>query len=163
MERFRFLLKQSGYQDGEDRYALELNESYLMLLSEQTLLVPYAIELLEYLKAKDYRLFVLSNGFTETQYRKLRSGGLESYFDRIVLSDEIGVTKPNPELFRYALEVTGSQIDDTLMIGDNYGADIMGACNSGWGQIYYNPENVPVTGVIPDYMVGDLRDIMTIL
>ena len=49
------------------------------------------------------------------------------------------------------------------MIGDNYGADIMGACNSGWGQIYYNPENVPVTGVIPDYMVGDLRDIMTIL
>lgn len=163
VERFRFLLKQSGYQDGEDCYALELNESYLMLLSEQTLLVPYAIELLEYLKAKDYRLFVLSNGFTETQYRKLRSGGLESYFDRIVLSDEIGVTKPNPELFRYALEVTGSQIDDTLMIGDNYDADIMGARNSGWGQIYYNPENVPVTGVIPDYMVGDLRDIMTIL
>ncbi|MBR4069640.1 MAG: HAD-IA family hydrolase, partial [Bacteroidaceae bacterium] len=132
-------------------------------LARQTQLVPHAIELLDYLTEQGYNLYILSNGFIEVQHKKLQSAGISHYFERMVLSDEIGINKPDRRLFDYALEVTNSQAENTLLIGDNYDADILGAMHAGWGQIYFDRNHRGFTEQEPQYIVHNLTEVMDIL
>ena len=75
----------------------------------------------------------------------------------------VGINKPDRRLFDYALEVTNSQATDTLMIGDNYDADIMGAMQAGWGQIYFDRNHRGITAQEPQHTVHNLREVMEIL
>ena len=59
--------------------------------------------------------------------------------------------------------MVGSTAADTVIVGDNYDADILGAMNAGWRAIYFNRDNLPVTGPQPDYMVTALEQLKTIL
>ena len=163
IERYAHLLRTIGYNDIDNRLAQRMNEYYLDTLALQTQLVPYAIELLDYLTRRDYNLYILSNGFIEVQHKKLQSAGIEDYFERMVLSDEIGINKPDRRLFDYALEVTHSQAADTLMIGDNYDADILGAMQAGWGQIYFDRNHRGITAQEPQHTVHSLKEVMDIL
>ena len=163
IERYAHLLRTIGYNDIDNRLAQRMNEYYLDTLAQQTQLVPYAIELLDYLTRRGYNLYILSNGFIEVQHKKLQSAGIEDYFERMVLSDEIGINKPDRRLFDYALEVTHSQATDTLMIGDNYDADILGAMQAGWGQIYFDRNHRGITANEPQHTVHNLREVMDIL
>lgn len=163
VERYAHLLRHVSYPDPENRLAARMNQYYLDILAEQTLLVPHAIELLQYLKQQGYNLYILSNGFIEVQQRKLQSAGIAQYFSRIVLSDEIGVNKPDRRLFDYALQVTNSHAHNTLLIGDNYDADILGAINAGWGQIYFDRNHRGTTAQQPQHTVHNLEMIMKIL
>ena len=163
IERYAHLLRTIGYNDIDNRLAQRMNEYYLDTLALQTQLVPYAIELLDYLTRRGYNLYILSNGFIEVQHKKLQSAGIEDYFERIVLSDEIGINKPDRRLFDYALEVTHSQAADTLMIGDNYDADILGAMQAGWGQIYFDRNHRGITAQEPQHTVHSLKEVMDIL
>ena len=88
--------------------------------------MPHAKEILTYLRPK-YKMYILSNGFTELQSRKMQSAGIAHYFDGMILSEDIGVNKPNPAIFTHALQVAGSTAEESLMIGDNYEVDIEGA------------------------------------
>ena len=124
--------------------------------------MPGAIELLEYLRPK-YRLFILSNGFKELQSHKMRTAGIDRYFDALILSEDIGVNKPNPELFYYALEKTGSRIEESIMIGDMFDTDIVGAANIGMEQIYYNPKHRQGYSFAPTYEVAHRLEIKEIL
>ena len=133
------------------------------VLAGQNRLVPGAVDLLDYLTGKGYPLYILSNGFSEVQSRKLHSGGIDRYFKRLILSDEIGITKPDRRLFDYALQVVGADAVDTLIVGDNYDADILGAMHAGWRAIYFNRDKLPVTGEQPDYVVTELAEIKQIL
>lgn len=163
IERYAHLLRTIGYNDIDNRLAQRMNEYYLDTLALQTQLVPYAIELLDYLTRRGYNLYILSNGFIEVQHKKLQSAGIEDYFERMVLSDEIGINKPDRRLFDYALEVTHSQAADTLMIGDNYDADILGAMQAGWGQIYFDRNHRGITAQEPQHTVHSLKEVMDIL
>ncbi|MBO7291539.1 MAG: YjjG family noncanonical pyrimidine nucleotidase [Bacteroidaceae bacterium] len=163
IERYAHLLRTIGYIDIDNRLAQRMNEYYLDTLALQTQLVPYAIELLDYLTRRGYNLYILSNGFIEVQHKKLQSAGIEDYFERMVLSDEIGINKPDRRLFDYALEVTHSQAADTLMIGDNYDADILGAMQAGWGQIYFDRNHRGITAPEPQHTVHSLKEVMDIL
>ena len=163
VERYAFLLREIGYNDTDNKMASQMNEYYLDTLARQNKLVPYAIELLQYLQKKGYRLFILSNGFIEVQHRKLQSAGIGDFFTRLVLSDEIGINKPDRRLFDYALQVTDSVAEETLLIGDNYDADIMGAAQAGWGQIYFDRHYNGYTGAAPQYTVDSLQEIFSIL
>ena len=140
-----------------------LNHRYLDVLAGQNRLVPGAVDLLDYLTARGYPLYILSNGFAEVQSRKLHSGGIDRYFKRLILSDEIGITKPDRRLFDYALQVVGADAVDTLIVGDNYDADILGAMHAGWRAIYFNRDKLPVTGEQPDYVVTELAQLKSIL
>jgi putative hydrolase of the HAD superfamily len=104
-----------------------------------------------------------SNGFHEVQYKKLRACGLTDYFDTVVLSEDAGYNKPSPQYFDYALQQTKAPKDKTLMIGDNFQTDILGAQQAGVAVIYFNrfPEYPAPSPV--DYEVTTLREIMTIL
>lgn len=125
-------------------------------------LMPGAIELLEYLRPK-YRMFILSNGFKELQSRKMHAAGIDKYFDELILSEDIGVNKPNRELYDYALQKTGSILEESLMIGDMFETDIAGAANIGMEQIYYNPKGKQGHPFVPTYEVRHLLEIKEIL
>ena len=141
----------------------ELHDRYLDVLSQQKTLVPGAVELLDYLTERGYPLYILSNGFAEVQSRKLESGGISHYFKRLILSDEIGITKPDRRLFDYALQIVGAAASETLIVGDNYDADILGAMNAGWKTIYFNRDNLVIPGARPDYTATSLSEIKQIL
>ena len=136
-QRYSYPLKVVGMDDQElaDTFCREA----LGRIPTKGPLMPGAIELLEHLRPK-YRMFILSNGFKELQSHKMRTAGIDRYFDRLILSDDIGVNKPNRELYEHALQVTGSVLEESIMIGDMFDTDIVGAANIGMDQIYYNPK-----------------------
>ncbi len=125
-------------------------------------LIPGAIELLEYLAPK-YRLFILSNGFKELQARKMQTTGIIKYFEKIILSDDIGVNKPHPQLFRYALETGNATCDNSIMIGDMFETDIVGAAQIGMEQIFYNKGKRQMLPFAPTHEVDSLSEIAKIL
>lgn len=125
-------------------------------------LMPGAIELLEYLRPK-YNMYILSNGFKELQSSKMHTAGIDKYFDKLILSEDIGVNKPNPELFEHALRTTGSKLSESIMIGDMFETDITGAANIGMEQIYYNPKGKKGHPFVPTYEVTHLLQIKEIL
>ncbi len=125
-------------------------------------LMPGALELLEYLRPK-YNMYILSNGFKELQSRKMRTAGIDGYFDALILSEDIGINKPNRELYEYALVRTGSKLNESLMIGDMFDTDIVGAANIGMEQMYYNPKEKKGHAFSPTYEVTHLLQIKEIL
>ncbi len=106
---------------------------YLDYLAREKALMPGAIDLLRTIRDRGLRIGCLSNGFKEVQFRKIRTAGLEPWIDLVVLSDDIGVNKPDRRIFEYAMERSGDT-DPThhLMIGDNPDTDIRGALGAGW-------------------------------
>ena len=129
-----------------------------------TRLMPYAREVLEYLRPR-YRIYILSNGFAELQSRKMQSAGIDRYFDGVVLSEDIGVNKPHREIFEHALRVAGVTADRALMIGDNYEVDIKGARGAGIDQVYYNVAGVNIddNALKPTYTIELLLELKGIV
>ena len=136
VERFRHLLSHAGIQAHE--MALNMNTDFLDILSTKTIPMPYAGELLEYCTARHLPMTIISNGFTEVQYRKLRNSNIEQYFTHVVLSEAVGALKPSREIFEYALKLNNARADETLMIGDSFDADILGAVGAGIDAVYLN-------------------------
>ena len=128
-----------------------VNDRYLWLLGECNTPVEGAGDILESLSRR-FLIGVLTNGFTEVQYRKLNSTGLDRYIQRMVISDEIGIQKPDPRIFRYAEQETGAEPSTTIMIGDNPDNDIRGAINAGWRAIYLDRKSKPFTTDSPLFL-----------
>ena len=157
--RYSYPLEVVGHPDEE--LAATFCKEALGRIPQKNLLVPGAIELLDYLHPR-YDMYILSNGFIELQSRKMATTGLTKYFKRLVLSDEIGVNKPRPELFEYVLKVSGASRESSVMIGDMFETDIAGAANVGIDQIYFNRDGVAGT-FEPTYTVMSLAEIRNIL
>jgi putative hydrolase of the HAD superfamily len=116
-----------------------LSEEYLYLTPRQPHLLPYALEVLEYLQ-KNYQLHIITNGFPEIQDLKLSSGGIQHFFPFVFTSAQSGFQKPHKEIFLHALATTQARVEESLMIGDNYETDIMGAQNAGLDAVFLNPQ-----------------------
>jgi putative hydrolase of the HAD superfamily len=99
-----------------------------------------ATEILDYLKKK-YRLHIITNGFEEVQYLKLQNSGIKKYFNTITTSEEVGLKKPNPVIFKTALNKALAEPKNSIMIGDSLEADIMGAESVGMCTLFYNYRN----------------------
>jgi len=162
VERFRRPLSLGKGLIVDKEYCLKVSDKFLDLCSVKSNLVEGARELLDYLHTK-YRLHLCSNGFHEVQYKKLKASDTYKYFDKIILSEDAGVNKPNPAFFEYAIQETGACKETTLMIGDNYDTDIKGAMNAGIDQLYFNrwedPEEHPEVTMQAD----KLSDIIAML
>lgn len=158
----RFVAPLSIVEEISVEQALAINDDFVIRIMKLDSLIDGAKELLDYLHPK-YKIHILSNGFTEMQYKKMDSAGLSSYFDKVILSDVVGVNKPHPEIFQFALNRIGKEANEVIMIGDNPHADIAGAYNSGIDQIWFNPNNASVADIIPTYTVTNLLEIRNIL
>ncbi|MDD2284466.1 MAG: YjjG family noncanonical pyrimidine nucleotidase [Paludibacter sp.] len=159
-ERFRYPLARMGVDDLQ--MAEEIGHQYLEILPTKTALMADAIEILDYLKQK-YTLSLISNGFTEVQYKKINSSGIGHYFSHIILSEEAGALKPDPKIFEHALQLNRAAAHETIMIGDSYEADIRGAQQAGIDQVYFPlnghyKENQPAT-----YKISRLMELKNIL
>ena len=162
VERFRRPLSEGQGLEVTEAFCLEMSDKFLDYCANKPGVVDGAHKLMQYLRSKDYRMHICSNGFHEVQYRKLAACGLRDYFDTIILSEDAGVNKPSPLYFDYAFKVTGASRGTTLMIGDNLQTDILGAHNVGIDTIFFNRWNNEPSDV-PTYTVMGLCEIMNIL
>ncbi len=118
----------------------KLSEDYILHLTSFNHLFNNTIDVLKYLSVK-YRLHIITNGFEEVQMKKLVSSNIDHYFKTITYSEKVGVKKPNPKIFNYAIECAETHISESIMIGDNYEADILGAHHIGMNTIFFNINN----------------------
>ena len=164
LDRLRYPLR--GQVSWSDQQVKELNHRFMQYVQQQTGLIPHALEVLAELH-RDYTICIVSNGFEETQYGKINGSGLAPYIDKVILVDHVGVPKPEPEFFDYALKAVGCSRQEALVIGDSWPSDIICAFNSGIDSIWYNLWQVPM----PDYdqqshsvlEIRDLRELLPLL
>ena len=117
-----------------------ISEDYIRYLPNHNYLFEGTFELLEYL-IKKYELHIITNGFEEVQNIKLKKSGIDKYFKEVITSECIGVKKPNPKIFEFALEKAKAAAHNSVMIGDSYEADVEGAINVGMKAIYFTNNN----------------------
>lgn len=101
-------------------------------------LVDGAKEILEYLKSKSYRMHIVSNGFQEVTERKCEFSGIAGFFEGITSADSVGVRKPRPEIFQYSLDLAQAKKEESILIGDDWIADVKGAQNFGMDVIFFD-------------------------
>ena len=162
LNRQRFLYPLEAVGEGDAALAKAFSEDFFAVIPTKSRLMPHAREVLEYLAPK-YNLYILSNGFQELQCHKMRSAGIDRYFKKVVLSDDIGVLKPWPEIFHFAMSATQSELRDSLMIGDSWDNDITGARGVGMHQVYYNVTGCTEFPFKPTYQITDLKELLQLL
>ena len=125
------------------------------LLPEFVTLDPRTRELLVLLRRDGIRSAVVTNGTRASQRPKLRNTGIDHLVDAIVVSEEVGVAKPEPEIFQHALAAIDADPATTLFVGDNPVADICGAKGLGllaaWVHLGRDWE---LATPRPDYVIG---------
>ena len=161
LNRTRFVLPLEHYGIHDTELADHLSEDYVYWSPRIVRLIPGTMELLDYLKPK-YHLHLITNGFQEVQHTKLNSSGLEPYFETLTVSEEVGVKKPNPEIFLYALRKAHASAEESLVIGDEMAVDIEGARAAGIDQILFNPSGKDVEGE-RTFEVKSLVEIMQLI
>lgn len=115
---------------------------YLDICPTKTNVFPHALEVLEYLHDR-YTLSIITNGFEETQHRKLSHSGIAPFINHVLTSESIGFAKPDPRIFEHLLSTHGAGNHEAIMIGDNIETDIGGAKAAGIDHIFFNPEKIP--------------------
>ncbi len=128
-----------GIDDKELSQKFENN--FLDQIIENNELVEGAFDLLEYLAQKKYRLHILSNGFEEVTYRKCELSGIKNYFATITSADEINIRKPQPEIFEYALKKADAKKENSIIIGDDWIADVEGGLAFGMDAVFFDRFN----------------------
>lgn len=103
-------------------------------------LFPNTMSTLIYLKSRGYHLGVISNGITIKQWEKLIRLGLNHFFDEVVTSQEAGVEKPDEKIFKLAMGKMGCKAEKSVMVGNKFSEDILGAINTGMSAILVNSE-----------------------
>lgn len=138
----------------------QLSEDYINYLPEYNHLFDGAIEILDYLKP-NYKLHIITNGFASVQTKKLNNSKIGHYFDTITNSEMAGVKKPHPTIFDFALSLANALKEESLMIGDSYEADIIGAQEAGIEAIFFNEQNFEVENQV--LQIKHLLDLKNIL
>ena len=135
-ERFSKTFIQLGIHP--DSVPHQFEDDYVSISPTKTNLFEAAEEVLAYLQQK-YSLHIISNGFKETTLTKMNLSNLNPYFENVIISEDVGVNKPNPQIFEYALDKAKATKAESIMIGDSLEADIYGALNFGMEAIFFNP------------------------
>lgn len=145
----RFVHTLQDFDIHDDAIANSIADAFVMRTPHKQYLIPGTIELLDALHTK-FSLNIITNGFKEAQHVKMNSSGLIQYFDTVFVSEEVGVHKPDPKIFHYAMQYSGAKkMEDCMMIGDTYQTDVYGALNAGMTAVHFAPHgkeihNAPV-------------------
>ena len=126
------------YKLADEELSKTMGYRFLEILPTKTQLFPHTVEILQYLKERDYRMHLITNGFEKTQWSKLRNGKIDHYFTEVITSETSQSTKPDKAIFDYAINKAQAKLEESIMIGDNLEADIKGALGAGMHSIYVN-------------------------
>lgn len=142
----------------------EFADSYLHYLSQSAMMIDGALELLQEL-SKGYQLAMITNGLKEVQRSRLAISGISSFFHSIIISDEIGVSKPHSDFFEYTFNQIGHpNKNKVIVIGDNLNSDIRGGQEFGLDTCWYNPQKKEKElDVDPTFEIQDLQEINSFL
>lgn len=149
--------------DIDDRaLANRLEANFLDEILRYNHLLPGTVALLEDLKSKGYTLHILSNGFAEVTQRKTVLSGIRDYFATVTSADEINVRKPAPEIFDLALQKAGAKKENSLMIGDDWVADVEGALAYGMPAIFLDVfrDGYQANGVTIIQQLAEISDLI---
>ncbi|SHH00204.1 YjjG family noncanonical pyrimidine nucleotidase [Pedobacter caeni] len=118
----------------------QFEDDYVRITPTRTNLFEGSEKVLTYLQKK-YTLHIISNGFKESTLTKMDKSGLNPFFSNVIISEDVGVNKPDKAIFEYALQKASALKKESIMIGDSLEADIRGAQDYGMKAIYFNPLN----------------------
>lgn len=158
----RMWLSLLEYNIGDQVLAKAMSDVFVENLTTKVHLFPYTIEILKYLSSKNYILHIISNGFEKTQISKLRNTQILAYFSSIITSEKSNSLKPHIDIFNYALKTTNGNKENSIIIGDNLQADIIGAVNAGIDCIYINHLDQQKSD-IANYTIFHLKELENIL
>lgn len=114
-----------------------LATNYIKILPNYNNLLQDTVDVLSYLNTK-YKLHVITNGFEEVQHLKLLNSKIAGFFETVTTSEEAGVKKPDQKIFKLALDKAGAVPNESVMVGDNYEADILGAERVGMKTVFFD-------------------------
>jgi 5'-nucleotidase len=161
-QRFADFQEKAGLTPGPDPY--EMNRVFLEELIVHTTPLEGAMELLHNLPGR-MSLGIVTNGLKEVQRPRIRHVGMEPFFKVVVVSDEIGLAKPDARFFSFAHEqMAFPPKDRVLVVGDSFSSDVMGAKNYGFSSCWYNPKAHPgLEGHQPDFEIQSLNEVLDLL
>jgi putative hydrolase of the HAD superfamily len=149
------------FKIGDEKLAKEISENFLEILPIQKGVFPHTFEILDYLTEKNYQLHLITNGFERVQWSKLNNSGLNKYFGHVITSEASNSLKPKKEIFDFALRKTGALVSNSIMLGDNLDADILGAINFGMDSVFVNHLKV-ATELQPTFIITHLKELENI-
>lgn len=162
-------LKTERFKRLSDRLEIQLDavkfaELYMKYLSYGSFLYEETIPLVKNLY-ENYRLAIITNGLRDVQNNRIRKSTIAEYFDDIVISEEVKVSKPDPKIFEIALDhLKHTDKSNVLMVGDSLSSDIQGGLNFGIDTCWFNPDRkVNNTAVQPKYEISSLMELRDIL
>lgn len=142
--------------------AAELYEKYL----HNGFYVVYNAEhVLQRLQKLNCRLYLVSNGVLSIQNSRMKGSGMDKYFLRRFVSEEVGYPKPRKEYFEYCFaKIENCDKSKTLIIGDSLTSDIQGGINACIDTCWYNPKHAPnVSPFSATYEIDDLEQLLSIV
>ena len=158
----RVYLSLLDFKVANEKLSKEISNAYLEILPDKKNLFPYTIEILDYLKNKDYRMHLITNGFESVQFKKINNSGLAAYFIEVITSEASNSLKPHKDIFEYALKNAKASVSESIMIGDNESADIQGGINIGMDTIFVN--HIQAIPTVPaTYTITHLKELEAIL
>ncbi len=134
--RFPEAFQNMGIENPE--FALDFEERFVDEVTDSNHIVEGTEEILNYLKDK-YTLHILSNGFEEVTYRKIENSIISNYIETISTAEGAGAPKPDPKAFQTALDISKASREESLYVGDDWIADMVGATRFGMKAIFFNP------------------------
>lgn len=157
----RMWLALLDFKIADELLAKQMASQFLEILPFKKKLFPYTIEILDYLKSKNYKMHLITNGFEVVQHAKLNSCNIQPYFDKIITSELSNSLKPNKEIFEFALQAAKAAKHESIMIGDNPDADILGAINVGLDTIFVNHVGIEIPHKVT-FAIRHLKELETI-
>lgn len=150
------------FKIGDEALAKNMSDLFLDILPGKKNLFPHTHEILSHLKTKNYTLHLITNGFEKTQHKKLEHASLSHYFTHVITSEASNSVKPKKEIFDFALQKTGASLQESIMIGDNPDADILGGINAGMDTVFVNHlrQTIELTPTYTIYHLSELENIL---
>jgi 5'-nucleotidase len=160
-------LQHQRFEEWSERLSVpagDLNAAFLNAMAEICVPLPGAVSLLNALKDK-VKIGIITNGFTALQQIRLERTGLRDYFDLLVISEQVGVAKPDRKIFDYTFEQMGQPPRDrVLMVGDTAESDILGGMNAGIATCWLNAHGRSLPeGIMPTWEVASLSELERLL
>ncbi len=158
IERLALTFSEFGIEDPD--LCNRVQELYLKETPVQKNLFPGVQDTLSYLGSK-YKLYILTNGFSEIQIQKISHSGLEAYFTKLFMAEMVGYQKPDKRFFEYAIKSVHARKADCVIIGDDAETDIRGGWNAGIDQVFFNPRKRPCK-ITPTWEITDITELKNI-